>query len=123
MSEQTIVRKWECSACNALHEFEHSAEECCAPEVWAVWMCPVCDEAHEAKSEAEDCCAVATATTPDNVTCPACFRIHTGDPLAQSAIAVAGHCTTCNPIYTLDQQLAIEDLHWQSTGRAERLNA
>ncbi|WP_267904545.1 hypothetical protein [Pseudomonas xionganensis] len=42
--------------------------------------------------------------------------------MQQAAISVAGHCTTCNPIYTIDQQLAIEDLHQLVTGQPERLN-
>lgn len=117
MSTREIKRMWECSACNELHDTEHDAEECCQPEVFEVWVCPACEKVHDGKQAAADCCPVA------EIVCPACLRDHSGDAMQQSAIVITGHCTTCNPLYTIDQQLAIEQMHWQATGKAERLNA
>ena len=37
------------------------------------------------------------------------------------AIKIAGHCTSCNPMFTIDQQQAIQDLHYHETGRREHL--
>lgn len=116
-------RMYECSACNKLHEHHHRAEECCAPEVETVWLCPVCDEPHYEKSEAEDCCAIAREGHEDSIHCPDCLRDHTGNPLQQSAVVVAGHCATCNPFFTPEQQLAVEDLVLEVTGKHECLNA
>jgi len=107
-----VIRKWECGSCNELHDHEHQAEECCAPEVTAVWVCPVCDEGHDKKEEAEACCPDIETT----ITCPRCFRDHSIGTLNYEAVKVARHCNTCMPIFTVDQQLAIQDLHYQRTG-------
>lgn len=114
-----IVRKWECGACNELHDREYEAEECCAPDITEVWMCPACDKAHEAKDEAAKCCPVSS----DNVvTCPSCRRDHGIGSLGYSTVRVTGHCNFCNPIYTIDQQLAVQDLHYRQTGNREHLH-
>jgi hypothetical protein len=115
-------RMYECSACEAVHELHHLAEDCCVPEVATVWLCGVCEEVHYKKADAESCCADSLLNRPETCTCPGCLRDFEDAPMQQAAISVAGHCTTCNPIYTIDQQLAIEDLHQLVTGQPARLN-
>lgn len=117
MSEREIQSKWQCGECDELHDTEYEAEECCRLDVFEIWICPACGKDHDEKQAAIDCCPISA------ITCPSCLRDHSGNTLEQSAITVSGHCTTCNPLYTIEQQLAIEDLHWQVTGKAERLNA
>lgn len=118
-------KKYECGACQRVHDFHHRAEECCAPDVNTVWVCPHCEEAHDSKEEAADCCMLAAEPMGGftMVVCPSCLREHQGDPMQQAAVSIAGHCTTCNPSFTLDQQFAIEDLHFEVTGDHCRLNA
>jgi hypothetical protein len=113
---------YECSACERLHEFHHRAEECCAPEVAMVWVCGDCEAAHDSKAEAEACCAALALNGQVTCTCPDCYRDFDLEPMQQAAITIAGHCTTCNPLFTIEQQLAIEDLHQLETGLAARLN-
>jgi hypothetical protein len=113
---------YECSACEKLHEFHHCAEECCAPEVARVWVCGDCEDVHDSKSEAEECCAQSKLNGSVCCTCPSCLRDFDCQPMQAAAIEIAGHCTTCNPFYTLEQQFAIEDLHQVATGQPERLN-
>lgn len=112
-----VVRKWECSACNGLHDHEYQAEECCQPEVLAVWVCPVCEEGHEEKADAGACCV----DEDECVTCPSCMRDHDFGTPSHSAVKIAGHCTTCSPNFTVEQQIAVQDLHYQRTGLSENL--
>ncbi|MCY1389113.1 hypothetical protein D9M71_39030 [compost metagenome] len=123
MSTKEVKRMWECGSCGELHDFKSSAESCCIPDVEEVWVCPCCDEAHGTEQQAIKCCEVLSDEGESSITCPSCLRDHPGDVLAQSAIAISGHCSHCNPLFTIDQQLAIEDLHFQVTGKVERLNA
>lgn len=114
---RVVVCKWECGACNELHDHEHEAEQCCAPDVSRCWVCPACDRAYSAKKDAEDCC-------PDkdiDITCPSCIRNHARNTLSYHAVRIAGHCTDCNPMYTIDQQQAVQDLHYRATGSRAHL--
>ena len=114
-------KKYQCSQCNQVHETHYQAEECCQPEVYDVWECTECGETHDTKEQAVACCPLLP-DAPGQV-CPSCLRSHAGSAIEQAAIAVAGHCSTCNPLYTPDQQHAIEQLHYQATGEPRRLNA
>jgi hypothetical protein len=113
-----VVRKWECGACNEHHDHEYQAEECCAPDVTELWVCPVCDEGHDKKADAEACCLETDAC----ITCPQCLRDHDLGSLSYEAVKIAGHCTTCQPSFTIDQQQAIQDLHYRQTGKREHLH-
>lgn len=109
---------YECCSCGELHDHEDEALDCCAPEISERWICPECGKAHDTESAAENCCPGG-----DAVTCPSCMRDHGSGSLGYAAVTISGHCDTCNPFFTVEQQLAIEDLHWQATGKTERLNA
>ena len=52
-----IEVKYQCSACDKIHDDEDDAAECCLPEVFAVYICPKCGEAHDDEDEARECCA------------------------------------------------------------------
>lgn len=100
-------KAYQCDRCDQVHDFHHEAERCCQPEVITVWLCPICDEAHEDEEEADTCCADKNVDGR-LVTCPNCFRGH--DSARESlSIEVAGHCSECNPFYTVDQQFQIGD--------------
>lgn len=49
--------KYQCPICEASHDFECSARECCEPEVAEVWECSECNEIYDDESEALHCCA------------------------------------------------------------------
>ena len=103
-------RAYECDACNEVHEHESSAEDCCRPQVNAVWLCDVCEGSHDDMEDAEKCCVgKVKARGFDTVRCPACFR---DQELIQHAveIEVAGHCSECNPHYTIEDTFKIADL-------------
>ena len=104
----TIKTLYRCSACGEVHEDEDYAEECCRPDVEEVYACPACGAVHDVKSMAQECCEDL-----DMIMCPNCARDYTLSDINHQAITVAGHCNTCNPSYSVDQQLAIEDLHAQ----------
>ncbi len=77
-----VVRKWECGACNELHDHEFQAENCCAPEITELWVCPICDEGHDKKADAESCCQDTDAC----VTCPQFLRDHDIGSLSYEAV-------------------------------------
>ncbi len=107
-AEKEIIVMYECSRCNELHEYESSAEDCCRPEVWTAYLCPVCDSAHETRKEAENCLAGHAELIGDMPEhCPACLRDADTAQL-RVEIAIAGHCSTCNPIYTPEENIAIK---------------
>lgn len=108
---------FECPHCDDLHDSYQGAKSCCKPVPSKVWLCPECGDRCETEQKARSCCAF------DEVVCPGCQRSHGGKPMEQAAIAVSGHCTECNPLYTVEQQHAIEQLHYQATGEPLRLNA
>lgn len=114
-----VVQKWECGACNELHDWEDDATQCCQPEVSECWVCPACDQAHSDKKAAEHCCPDAELAA----TCPSCLRNHDLDELGFHAVRIAGHCIDCNPMFTVEQQMAIQDLHYLGTGKSRNLLA
>ncbi len=111
------IQKFRCCGCDDLHDDESDARDCCEPT--EAWVCEGCDVVYGCEDLADKCCEGADITDK----CPACARDYNIVDLNHSAITVAGHCQTCNPHYTIDQQFAIEDMHLVRTGRRERLNA
>ena len=100
---------WECSCCNDLHDDEDDALDCCRPSANEVFLCPVCDEAHDSMKEAQECLVRHSPIIGSAAeSCPCCWRpAETAQSMIE--IAVAGHCGTCNPIFTVEQNLAILD--------------
>lgn len=110
MSE--FKRLWQCGSCDGVHEYEYLAKECCKPDIHEVYGCIHCSNHHGEKSDAIKCCDVAGEER-----CPNCSRDYKGRDINAKAIQIAGHCTICNPLFTLDHRLAIEDMHRLQTGR------
>lgn len=103
-------KAYECGSCNEVHQYESSAEDCCRPEVNEVWTCDVCEEAHDEKEDAEKCCASKVkARGTETVRCPTCYR---DQELVLHAveIEVAGHCSECNPHYSIEDTFKIGDM-------------
>lgn len=111
-----IKELYRCGECREIHDDEDGARECCMPEVHTLYVCPVCTENHDDADEALTCCNV------EGIRCPSCYRDYSSVSLHYSAIKVAGHCNTCNPLFTVEQQLAIQDMHYQHTGNREHLH-
>lgn len=109
-SSRTINVMYECGDCQELHAHHHQAEECCAPEVNTVYVCPVCADPHDTRKEAAECLA-SHVDVPDRADehCPNCLR-EAETAQSRVEIAIAGHCSTCNPIYTTEQNLTILDV-------------
>lgn len=95
--------RFQCSSCDKIHADELDAEYCCKPEVWEVWQCSVCSKVHEAEAEADRCCGDSGLER-----CPCCARDYAPNAIGYHAIKVAGHCQTCNPLFTHEQQFLIE---------------
>ncbi|MNJ47592.1 hypothetical protein D3C77_427520 [compost metagenome] len=113
--EIQIRTLYKCCRCSEVHDDEDGALECCQPEITELYECPVCKGIHDEEDAARTCCEI------DSVKCPSCARDYTSISLSFQAVKIAGHCTTCNPMFTIDQQLAIQDLHYHETGRREHL--
>ncbi|HCP04635.1 MAG TPA: hypothetical protein DIT61_14180 [Pseudomonas sp.] len=102
--------RYQCSQCDEIHEDEDDARECCQPEVWEVYECGECGKLHgSSEVAAKSCCEQL-------VKCPACSRDYGQHNIASHSIEVAGHCPACNPLFTVDEQFKIEDLHYIRTG-------
>lgn len=101
------TKAYECGHCNQVHESHWQAERCCQPEVYDVWTCDICGEVHEEKDDANSCCH-DKMPAEETVSCPNCLRPHAHAQQVY-AIEVAGHCSECNPNYSLDQRWSIED--------------
>ena len=99
-----------CSSCDNEHENDWEAEECCQPEVWTMYKCCTCENTHESKTEAEECC------DDFEVRCPNCARDYAESNINTSAITIAGHCTVCNPLFSVEKEIKIKDLHYAKTG-------
>lgn len=103
-------KAYECGSCNQVHEFYHLAESCCQPEINDVWLCGVCDRAHDDEEDADACCVGKVKAIGDEaVQCPCCMRDHVLVQLAVE-IEVAGHCSECNPHFSVDETFKIADL-------------
>lgn len=111
-----IKELYRCGQCREVHDDEDGARECCMPDVMTIYVCPVCEERHDEHEDALKCCGI------DAIKCPSCYRDHSSVSLGYQAIQISGHCSTCNPLFTIDQQLAIQDLHYQRTGKREHLH-
>jgi len=97
--------RYQCSHCDEIHKDEDDARECCQPEVWEVYECGECGKLHgSSEVAAKSCCEQL-------VKCPACSRDYGQYNIASHSIEVAGHCPACNPLFTVDEQFKIEDLH------------
>ena len=101
---------WRCDECRDIHDDEDGANECCPPSITELYECTSCEGMHESEDDAVDCCGSS------DIRCPNCSRDYRESNINAYAIDVAGHCTVCNPIYTLDQRLIIEDIHYLKTG-------
>lgn len=101
---------WRCGQCYEIHDDEDGARECCMPNITEMYGCLECDVVHFSEEEAVDCCGIA------DIRCPTCSRDYKSYDINSRAIELAGHCNVCNPIYTLDERFAIEDLHYLQTG-------
>lgn len=110
---------WKCGECCEIHDDEDAARECCMPEVYEIYGCPVCDKVHDEEDAALSCCGAG-----NTIRCPNCSRDYGGGHINHYAVLVASHCNTCNPLYSVEQQLAIEDMHWEySPGKPQSLLA
>lgn len=113
MGKTTLM--WQCGDCGTLHENEDDAEECCRPEVYEVWRCDSCGKQHDEETEAESCCPEHDLTR-----CPRCARDYSAGEINTLAIRIAGHCNSCNPHFSVEHQLAIEDAHLRQNPRSEQ---
>jgi hypothetical protein len=107
-ADNGVIVKYECSACYTQHDYESMAEECCQPDVNLVYVCPICETDHESRAEAEVCIAGHAEIEGEFLdSCPSCMRsLETAKTKVE--VAITGHCSTCNPIYTPEQNLAIK---------------
>tara|TARA_R100001244_G_scaffold132114_1_gene107147 strand:+ start:26526 stop:26945 length:420 start_codon:yes stop_codon:yes gene_type:complete len=111
-----IETKWRCGECHELHSDEDEAHECCQPSVTEVYVCPACQDYHFDEADAELCCGVSQER------CPVCCRDHGASSIDAVAIRVAGHCRTCKPHFSIDQQFTIESNFEQISGQFVSLN-
>ncbi|WP_416363197.1 hypothetical protein [Pseudomonas sp. NFX183] len=111
-----IKELYRCGECREIHDDEDEARECCMPAVYTLYVCPVCAENHDQAEDAMSCC------NADGISCPQCRRDYPSISIDYQAIKIAGHCNACNPLFTIEQQLAVQDLHYQYTGKREHLH-
>lgn len=109
MAGHEAIERWKCGQCGEIHDDEDEARECCMPAIHELYGCPICDANHEDEEDALKCCGDASVLTR----CPCCARDYAGSEINHFAVTVAGHCNTCNPFFTVDQQMIIEELHFQ----------
>lgn len=102
---------WRCGECDEVHDDEDYARECCQPSIHEVYGCLDCEEQYDTEKEAVDCCNVF------DIRCSNCSRDYKSIDINAKAIQIAGHCTVCNPLFTLDDRFAIEDMHFLQTDR------
>lgn len=98
-----------CSRCDESHNYEFEAEECCQPAIWEMWACSECDETYDTEAEADRCHEASAAS------CPVCARGYGASDIAFQAIKLAGHCSTCSPMYTIEEKILIEETHFLAT--------
>ncbi|MFZ3121674.1 MAG: hypothetical protein WA159_25540 [Variovorax sp.] len=116
MSKPRAVLLWKCSSCDEVHGDEDSARECCMPEVYELYGCPKCGVVHEEEHQAISCCE-------ELVRCPCCARDYGAGEIHAFAVRIAGHCNQCNPFYSLDHTLLIEDQYAASGAEPRSLNS
>ena len=108
MSKHAARPLWKCGECGGVHDNEDGAGECCRPMIHELWGCPVCEAVHDKEKDALHCCGPQGL-----IRCPCCARDYSEAEINHFAVEVAGHCNVCNPFFTVDQQFAIEDMHWE----------
>lgn len=59
-----VTVKWVCNKCNAVHDTQDDARECCAPKVCKVYVCPGCHMLHDSPDDALSCCGDALPSLP-----------------------------------------------------------
>lgn len=97
---------WKCGECGEIHDDEDGARECCMPRVYEMYGCPVCDSVHDDEDAALKCCG------PQGIIrCQSCARDYSQAAINHWAVVVAGHCSTCNPFFSVAEQFSIEDLY------------
>ena len=110
MEKHKAIPLWKCGECSEVHDDEDEAMECCRPAIHELFGCPVCKSNHDDESAALKCCGSADGML---TRCPCCARDYAESELNHFAVTVAGHCNTCNPFFSIDQQLLIQDLHFE----------
>lgn len=103
-----IEELWQCTECDEIHDYEDSAINCCKPEILTLFKCTACDTVHDLPSSAKKCCT-------EDILCPKCLRDHHEHSINASAVKVTGHCSYCNPFYSPDEVVAVEELHLRKT--------
>ncbi|WP_146041269.1 hypothetical protein [Pseudomonas sp. MPR-ANC1] len=106
-----VKERHRCGSCRTVHDSIEDAKECCAPTITSVYVCPACKGSHDDPDKALECCGV------EGIRCPSCYRDYNSASIHFQAIKVAGHCNICNPLLTVDQQFAIEDMHYEQAGQ------
>lgn len=115
MTKLAAEALWECGSCGEVYDDDDDAAQCCQPEVYKRWGCPTCKKVHGHEKAALLCC------NPEALTrCPACARDYAPSEINHAAVLVAGHCNTCNPLFTPMQQFAIEDMHIEQNPYSEQ---
>lgn len=109
MARLEAIHLWRCGECGEVHDDEDGARECCMPSIHECFGCPTCRQTHDCETDALKCCGSEAGLTR----CPCCARDYADSELNHFAVTVAGHCNTCNPFFTVDQQITIEELHFQ----------
>ncbi|MFP1683379.1 hypothetical protein ACLD0W_12775 [Alloalcanivorax sp. C16-1] len=110
-----IKKVWRCGDCDAEFEREQGALECCAPKPVLRFLGCSCGEEH-CSEEDLGACGVNAAD------CPVCLRHHDGTTIEAVAVRIAGHCPCCNPLFSIDQQFAIEQQFYDLHGLPVALN-
>jgi hypothetical protein len=86
------------------------------PSIYELWQCPECKKVHDEEHEAHACCEQL-------VRCPSCSRDHGAGSLMAFAVRIAGHCSKCNPFFSVEHTLQIEDQYADFSGDCRRLNS
>lgn len=69
---EEVAEVFVCSMCDAEHDDEQDAEDCCPPEVYRRYRCGVCRKLHRSEEGAEDC--HPSAGRPQPMQCPVCMQ-------------------------------------------------
>lgn len=106
-TEKGIIVRYECGQCHTQHDYEDEAADCCVPRITEVYVCPMCNWEYTSIEEATKCTESHVGIPDLPESCPCCYRPAETIQF-RVEIAIAGHCSTCNPIYTPDENLAIK---------------
>jgi len=103
-----IQELWQCTQCDEIHNWEQEALDCCQPEITTLFKCTDCNTVHDFPSAAKKCCT-------EDILCPKCLRDHGEYSINASAVRITGHCSYCDPFYSSDQVVAVEEFHLTKT--------